>query len=454
MARADTFTLLPLDTYARIMGLNPLHFNGARLPQIAPEPFTVRGQNTAAGGAVLADGRPVWQQYAWKDPGNFGREDLAMIIQQAEFDIAEFLGYWPAPMWLAQENHLYPSHHRVEVITQGVDAHGQMKGFKTHYGKVIQAGRRDVSTLIGTPTLGGAVTSNISYSDPNIDDWNTLATITQSTTETDPRQIKLYYANESGAQEWEIRPLKTVTISGSVVTITLDSWLMFDLSEINNIPTGSIRAIDATPVASYLDEVEVRREFTDFTAGSAQFYWERETGIGSLMDCTCSSCNGTGCEVCSLIGQDGCLTIRNAELGLVAPVPATYDDTDTRWERDAWTECREPDAVNVWYYAGNLSEEWLRGAREPLDRALARTIAILATARIPYGEGMRNISSISAQVEHYTRDVAESGANVNTIFTPPSILGNPFGTKRGEVEAFRSLSKMRRRIMRVSATAA
>lgn len=454
MARADTYTLLPLDTYAQIMGLNPLHFNGARLPGVSPEPFTSRGQNTAAGGSVLADGRPIWQQYAWKDQGSISREELARIIRQAEEDIANFLGYWPAPDWTAQEYHLYPRHHRVEVYQRGINARGQLKSVKTRWGKVIQAGRRNTD-LVGTPTVAGG---GLVYSDPNSDGWNTLATITQATTVTNECEIKLYYPNYSGAREWEIRPLRSVSISGGVATITVDSWLMFDEDVINAIPTASVDSINAGTSGNYLQSVEVRRDYTDFTEASAQFFWEREaasTITDSLTDCTCLSCGGLGCESCSLISQNGCFSIRNAESGMVAPIPATYDSDDARWEKDQWTECREPDAVKVWYYSGNYSERWLRGETcTPLTSKFARLIAILATARIPYGEGHRNVTPISAQLEWYTRDLAESGGNVNTVFTPPDILNNPFGTKRGEAEVYRSLHSLTPRKISVGATAA
>ncbi len=42
MARATAKTLLPLDTWARLMGVNPLHFNGARLPGVDPEVVPVK----------------------------------------------------------------------------------------------------------------------------------------------------------------------------------------------------------------------------------------------------------------------------------------------------------------------------------------------------------------------------------------------------------------------------
>jgi len=451
MARADTYTLLPLDTYAKIMGLNPLHFNSARLPQVTPEPFTAYGAGSASGQIQTIDGKQLWQQFEWQDPSSIGREELARLIQQAEFDIAEYLGYFPAPVWISQEYHKYPREHRAEMYGSGINTHGQVKGIKTNYGKIISPGRRDATTLIGTPTVVGL---DLVYSDPNVDGWDTLATITLATTVTDECEIKLYYPNESGAQEWEIRPLKNVSISGGVVTITVDSWLLFTAAVMEAIPTGEVTSIDASTGANYLQSVEVRREYTNFTEASAQFFWEREAGgvlLGSSIVTTCTSCGGLGCEGCTLLSQNGCFTISNAEVGFGAPVPATYDDTDERWEKDQWDECREPDAVKLWYYCGDLSQNNLGGAScTQLDNTLARNIAILATARMPGLHSEKSVSPIANKVAYYTRDLAESGGDTNTIFTPPDILNNPFGTRRGEAMVYKSLMNMRKRRVRMS----
>jgi len=435
------------------MGLNPLHFNGARLPQVSPEPFTSYGVNIAAGAGDMVDGRPIWKQFGYQNPGNISREDLARIIQQAEYDIAEFLGYWPSPVWISQEYHKYPRENRVELYGGGVGAHGQMKGVKTNWGKIIAGGRRNAD-LEGTPVLLGPATSVLVYSMATATDgWNSLATITQTVTATDPCELRLYFANHSGDPAWEIRPLRSVAITGGIATITVESWKMILPSLWDAIPKGQVTAIDATPAASYVDEVEVRREYTDSTENSAQFLWEHEGGGVSPICCT--ACGGIGCTSCSLIAQDGCLTVRDAEGGFVSLSPADYSTTNSQWEKVNWTECREPDAVKIWYKCGELNQNWLneRNCTE-LDRALARNIAHLATARMPCGGEARPIQPIAQAVTYYSRNLAESGGDVNVIFTPPEILNNPFGTRQGEVEVYRSLHNMRPRLLRVSAVAA
>jgi hypothetical protein len=440
MARADVYTLLPLDTYAQILGISPLHFNGARLPSVTPEPFTTSG-------ATKLSERPLWQQYTWQDTNNISHDMLARLIKDAEFEIAKFIGYWPTPCWISQEMHQYPRTYRRNYYGSGQNVRGQLKEIKLNFGKLIQGGRR-ATTLVATATVAGAT---LVYSDPNGDGWNTLATITVPTVLTDECEIKLFFANKNGSQAWQVRPLKSVSIAGGAVTITVDSWLLFDPEVTGAIPTEEVTAIDAGDADNYVTSIEVRREYTDYSQPSAVFYWEREPNKLAFPT-VCTTCGGIGCEACSLISQDGCLQVRDVVSGRAVPVPATYDSDNEIWEKAAWTECREPDQVKVWYRSGEVSEEGLRGDCDQLDPVLARNIAVLATARMSMR--FRASTAVADFVEYYRRDLAESGQSTNTIFTPPEILSNPFGTRRGEVEVYRNLSKARERVMNVGAVAA
>jgi len=432
MARADTNTILPLDEYARIMGINPLHFNSIRLPDVTPEPFTDSDFDNAS----------IWQQFTWQDEGNISREILAQLIHQAEEDIANFLGYSVAPQWVSQEVHNYPRPYRPEHYGYGTNVRSQMKSIKLEKSKLIEVGQR-ASTLIDTAVSG----VEMIFSDPNTDGWDTLVTITVATTLTDTDEIKVYFPDESGDPAWEIRPLKSVTISGANVVITADSWLFLDPDVMNAIPTGEKISINGSTAGNYVGSVEVRREFTDFTEPSAQFYWEREPTNLLPFTSSCSSCSGTGCEACTLITQNGCVVIRDVHGGFVAPIPATYDTDDARWEKTTWTECREPDQVKVWYRAGQQSESSLRGGRNRLKTNLARAIAILTTSRMTMQ--FRAQTSVTDMVEHWRRVMPESGRSTNTIFMPPALINNPFGITRGEIEVFRMLKMSRDKRMKM-----
>jgi len=92
MARSDFETLLPLDSYARIIGVDPRHFN-----QVYCESFPDRrGEDL------------VWFQDHWPQPGRASRDDVAIAIAEAEELIAEVLGFYVAPKYTVNESHIFP----------------------------------------------------------------------------------------------------------------------------------------------------------------------------------------------------------------------------------------------------------------------------------------------------------------------------------------------------------
>src|SRR4030042_76740 len=98
MPRAETPTLLGLERYAKIMGLDPLHFAGGFSPR------------RPAGSC-----NSIWMQYDWQDGNKVSRDQLSRLIAQAEEDIADHLGYWPAPVWVSAEWQMYPRPHPREL---------------------------------------------------------------------------------------------------------------------------------------------------------------------------------------------------------------------------------------------------------------------------------------------------------------------------------------------------
>ena len=116
MARANTCTLLSLDRFARNLGINPLHFNGAAGDDVMP---------------LMGTCGDVYPQYTWQVPDNLvSREEIAQAIYSAEQDIKRILGFSPAPQWECGE-----SHHLLE------GRQGRIAPLKTRYGRLIQGGR-------------------------------------------------------------------------------------------------------------------------------------------------------------------------------------------------------------------------------------------------------------------------------------------------------------------------
>ena len=424
MARASTPTLLALDRFSAVLGWSPPAFNQGVSNIIFPG-------DTSCG--------PVFQ-YSYQYHDSVAREDIALEIAQAEQDIANFLGWWPAPRWIAQDVKMYPRFHRPEFYNiGGGNVRDQRKSIKAAYGKIIEPGQRALSDRIGQPSVGGPATSLLEFSDGDGDTFDETATVTQETTETNECEVKVYFAGHDGDPEWEIRPARTRAIAGGVFTATFWAWQLIDPVYWEAFPTANTpRPIINLDNAVYVSEVDVYREYNDPTAASAVFYWEPEPGAlaGGFCDC----CGGTGCVRCTLTEQEGCAHIRNAQLGILVPAPGTYSDDNVQWESAAWSVCRDPDEVKLYYYCGNLSELNLAGRRcDGLSDQWARIITWLATARLK--RPFCDCGSAGALVDWLQTDLAKSTREVSyTVLWDE--LANPFGTRIGEMEAYRHLRSL------------
>lgn len=410
MARASTPTLLALDRYAKILGIVPAHFNQGVSSTVFP-----------FGGSCTQ----VWYQYAWQALDRISREDLAFQISIAEREIADQLKWWPAPIWIEQEVHMYPRYHRPEFYNiGGHNIRGQNKSIRTDYGKVIAPGVRALTEL--TPAA-------LAFTDEDGDGFSETATVTVATTLTDPCNIKVYFDGHNGDPEWEIRPARSKTIAGGTFTAVFWAWQLIDPDFWEEIPTST----DETPVnldlAVYEATVDVYQEYNDTTATSAVFYWEPQPSTTS----TCGLCLGVGCVACTLTEQDGCMHIRDAERGIVAPGPGSYDATDGQWDGVCYSVCRDPDQIKLNYYSGNLDRRYLNSdICEPLSDFWAQTIAILATARLE--RPFCACGNSTRMAESYQQDMALSGGSRDDgrRSVTFALLDNPFGTRRGEVMAW------------------
>src|SRR3990172_5037370 len=192
MARASTVTLLPLDRFAKIIGMHPLHFNQITVADIAP---------------AVTCGMPVLQ-YSWQSSDRIGREEIANCIDEAERSLAEHLGFDVAPRWQVDERINFNVPANPELFnTTGLNIRGMWQSLRSLRGYIISAGQK-VNTLI-------EAARPIVYTDSDSDTYFETATVTVTTTVTDSEEIPIYYPSELGNDEWEIRPT-TISISGGV----------------------------------------------------------------------------------------------------------------------------------------------------------------------------------------------------------------------------------------------
>lgn len=414
MSRANAFTLLSLNKYAKIMHLDPLAF----------------AQGETAVRPADASCRDVWFQYDWQNQQIASREHVADKIAGAELDIAEQLGYWPAPLWIADERIPYPRTHPPEITDSGMDVRYRFRGVQARWGQVMYGGQR-ATTLLDVPTA-------MAFVDADGDGFEELVRFTLTLTETvDPCEVKAYFKvydaadadncrtdpSSSGADPvWEVRPL-TVTISGLTLTVYCNSWDIFK-PQLQESFTADI--IDADDVNSYVDALLFYREYND-PETQVQFLW------GNDIYC--------GADVSIWTTQSGVLQILNKRNSLVKLIPATYNASDDTFAMASqWTNCYEPDGVRLWYRAGYTEPT---KSCPVLNEFWAETIAILATARIEQPICTCNAAN-QRVIAHWQNDLAmlkESGSH----YAMSDVLNCPFGTRAGEVEAWRRINRGRGR---------
>jgi len=407
------------------MGISPPHFNGAAGSTVFP---------------MTPACTDVWHQHSWQKGDRVSREDLALAIYNAEYEIARLIGYYPAQRWIVNEMHQYPRHYRRNVIDGGGNVRGFSKSVTAKFGKMIDTGQRTLGDKIDVVPVYSTAQLPITY--------NETVTVTAAHGgETDIREWKVFVADKNGEPEWEIRDPRSVYISGANVVLTFWAWQFINPTDWEAFPlTASGGSTLGLETLVYLADCDVYRVYNDNTSQSAEFFWEPESLLISPI--SCATCGGAGCSTCTLTTQDGCAHIRDVDRGIVVPMPASYDEDDEEWALAAWTDCRAPDQVKIWYQAGELSQRYLDAENvttdiangmvtDPLSDYWAETIAWLATARME--RTLCACKNVIALANDLRRDISRTDPNGPSFFVDPGELSNPLGTRMGEIKAWRRI---------------
>lgn len=405
MAIANTPTLLSLDGFAKYVGVNPVHFAGARAD----------GMWDPQGACQL-----IWPQHPWQGSRIISREEVAQVLHTAEAEVARVLGFSPAPRFEEAEEHAWPRDaYRPAIRAPYYDARYRAVAVDTTFGKIIAAGRRKM-TLIEEEAA-------VTFTDEDGDNWKETATVVVNTTVTEPSQIKLYFVGMGTEKTWEIRPTRTVSIAGGVATIKASTWLFINPSLWEVYPSSqNADPIDITtvPGANLVQVVSVYQESVDSTDTPAV--------LGSSHSATL----GVGTE------HTGGFSVRSAAAGQVVPFIGDYDEENGNWAQS----CEDwigPDYIKLWYFAGAVNPAYLRGATgEAMPYDLAEIVAMLAAARL--SKPICNCSVLSEFTRKMQMDVSRSARSTEFVFVTPDQVNNPFGSRYGEVMAWNRLVRMPR----------
>jgi hypothetical protein len=405
MARSQHDTLLPLDTYAQIMGLDPFTFNqiGLGFPE---------GSKIGLDGSNCAD---VFYQHFWHRNA-ISMDELALAIQSAEDKLGKALTYYPAPKYIVNEpiqrDNGRPFHRDCGLEAWSNLYYGYPYRFpyrssvQTRFHKIQTGGTRARTFIADTADLTlFDSTTGLPAVAPNIND---SFTCTVATSITNTNEIGVYFLpadrvpiSTSVNESWRLRPLN-VSISSGTATITGHATLLVRPA-LRTIPNPV--PLDVTDATIYAGQLSVYRVYTD-TDNAGVALWEAY-----------DNCTETPCES---VETTICMGNRNWKMGQ-AYIGYTENECCVNW--------RAPEQVRLSYLAGlPLTED---GQMQP---EFAQYVAHLATgllANFPCGCDRAN-----KIIEWYRFDISSMDQEKGGRPLTPEEQSSPFGYSRGALEVW------------------
>lgn len=416
-------TILPLDTWRAQLGLHPYHFWGLADTRYVP---------------IVSKCSTLVYEYDWLGSDAAGRSSIRQAIDDAAVKAATYLGYRTAPEYVDYALVDWPQYYQANLQRSwDFDATGRRVAVQAPEGYVQAMGVESL-TLLATANLTLTTYQSIVGAP-----YYTFSCTAAVAAGTDPNEIVAYFAaadrfdgpdfSSAVGARWRIEPIN-VSVAGLVATITGQAWLIAQPVLYEQL-TGA--ALDPTQLATFVSTLEIYQRTTNgdgtsvTTAQSTLVYETNDCGACWGRCCcstgTVSSDPGTTGEVIARAG------IRDTVLGLITPAAATYDPSTGLWS-SAWccsaSYC-DPDRVKLRYLAGYPLEGrqmavkfrspmvWLAAAE------LKRRICACRETNEKLYELQQDLTLESTQTERYT--------------VAPEDLRNPFGTRRGHVQAWRAL---------------
>lgn len=414
MTYASTITKLDLNTWAKIIGLHPLHFN-----QVAFTPSDQSSQGRC---------NQILFQHDWQDSDKTGREDVARGIAEAEELIERFLQYRLIPSWESDEWKSASRPNQPDLFfLNGRDIRGYASSVQTDWGWMRSGGIEALTSL--------QTNAPIVWSDADGDGYKETGTVTYApvASDVDACELELYYPGHQGDLAFQIRPIH-VSLSNVTATITVRR----EYCVIENI-LENMDGVGADPAddADFLTVVDVFRHWND-PSQQATLLW---APYG------CMTCGGSGCSGCAYSVATGCLhLLSDRRNSIVGYSPGDWNSSTQAFDITCLPLGYAPDLVRLYYYAG---WQGARGCPRAMDPAWARAVAYFSLAFID----RPLCGCMAAQWERWREDmaVAAGGDQTTRYSTTIATLDNPFGTMRGALYAWNRVNDQN--VARVGATA-
>lgn len=320
---------------------------------------------------------PLAYKKGWQE-GTVGRDEVYRAIIEAEQQFSEFAGYYPFPTYDCYEQAYYCTR-----------TDGRLR-FKLPHKKIIEIGAEQLD-LVQTLTI-----DDTAYTDRDGDgiiDWFEITIPDESAA-----NLTLFFIED----DWCDKPLCRNEIaplcfeqSGDDVIVSGHSWLLVKPILYGNQTTV---ALDPNDLAIYADQLQIYRR-TTYAAGAVRI-------LSKPWACNCSTS-----EEC-YEAEDAELCIVNAEQGVV----------ELKVDHCCCIRCIDKICVN--YLSGDCGNESL--------------IARLAAANL----GRDVCCCENKETAYWMQDFVTVDSR-GRIATPLNQVqaSNFFGTRRGQLEAFRMLRR-------------
>lgn len=413
--------LLPLDIWRQELGLSPWHFWGLADTAIVPI-------NSKCSTLVL--------EYAWQGSDAAGRDDIRQAIERAEEKLRTYLGYRVAPQYTEQTVD-WPRVGDAQLVRlRNLDATGRRLGLFAPEGYIQQLGTEQLTSIATATVAGGELVYSDLFSTGFHDTFTVTLPIPVGMALTTD-QVAVYFAaadrwdGSDAGERWRIQPI-SVRISGGNVIIIGRRWLVVKPLLYQR---PNLQALDPGTAANFVISLEVYQRTTNtngtsVTTGQATLIYESSDcgGWGAGFCCGCTGLTTSDPAAQGLvIARAG---IRDSRLGLVTPAAAVYDASSGTWSDAACASCyAEPDRVQLRYLAGyplenaQMAQRWQQVITKLATAELKRRICACRETNERLHDLQQDLSLESTETERY--------------IVAPEDLSNPFGTRRGHVQAWR-----------------
>lgn len=394
--------LMSLRQFQEITGWHPLHFWGLSSNTIAP---------------VTSSCVDLIRQYNWQQTDAIGRTELAQAISTAEEKLQRYLGFAVAERYAqvpAQWSTLAtaPDYRPWHVRSIALDSEGYISGFGT-----------EVLTAV---ELGAA----IAYSAVASVGWSDTATITVNTTETDATRLRLYVpeaervpTRTAAGEDWRINPIKA-TIASGTATLVVPAWLLVRPVLYEDFAINTSNGIDPANSANYLATIDVYTSSASENHGTA--YYD-----GAPYPAWCCA----GGDNAAIASANIRSALVNPKFGIINPIVSVYDAGTSTWIATPLAgQCRVPDRLLL-----NIRAGYPRQPNGDMDREFAAIVARLAMAEIQGSPcGCKSANHIW---DYWQTDISRTSGPDQFAFKEAA-LNNPFGPKRGHVEAWQAVLRL------------